>query len=75
MLVELNNFFIILEFCLSLPFSLLSISSSVDQIHVNTSGGKLKLRTNYFKDNDTLSSPFVCFCLFVRLFVCSRLFL
>ena len=43
----------------------------MDQIHVNTSGGKLKLRTNYFKDNDTLSSPFVCFCLFVRLFVCS----
>ena len=66
MLVELNNF---------LLFSLLSISSSVDQIHVNKSGGKLKLRTNYFKDNDTLSSPFVCFCLFVRLFVCSRLFL
>ena len=40
----------------------------MDQIHVNTSGGKLKLRTNYFKDNDTLSSPFVRFCLFVCLF-------
>ena len=60
--------FIILEFCLSLSFSLLSISPSVDQIHVNTSGGRWKLRTNYFKDNDTLSSPFVRFCLFVCLF-------
>ena len=59
--------FIILEFCLSLSFSLLSISPSVDQIHVNTSGGKWKLRTNYFKDNDVLSSPFVC------LFVCLRI--
>ena len=60
--------FIILEFCLSLSFSLLSISPSVDQIHVNTSGGRWKLRSNYFKDNDTLSSPFVRFCLFFCLF-------